>query len=129
MTKATTEIKSLSMFDTVSGSNIGAEIELQTASGDASGVYVSLLGPDSDASRKAERKVRERHQELLRKRKSIDLEADAIEILASCITGWRNMPEYGTFSFEAAKELLTKYPAIRRQLEQEQADIRNFIKG
>lgn len=120
---------SMDMFDTVEASNRGFRIELETATGSKSGVFVTVLGPDSEEYRKAEKKIRDEQQNKLRRRKNIDIETDAISLLAHSITSWENMPGYGDYSYAQGVEVLTKYPAIRRQIEREQSDLTNFIQG
>jgi hypothetical protein len=127
--------KNMKMFDTVTGSNKGAEIELHTIEGEPSGVKWSLLGPDSDEAIKTDKANRHRNFQLHNKQKSnqIDDTRDEIEKLVAVSTGWSGMPgddgKERPFSKDAAREILTSYPAIRRELIEEHNLARNFIKA
>ena len=125
----------MAMFDTVAGSNKGAEIELHTTSGDPSGVIVRLLGPDSDEALRAAKASRLRNFQLHQKKMSnrIDDTHDEIERLVAVTTGWENMPSDDgkprAFSKDAARTVYTDYPSIRRELLEELDNVRNFTKS
>ncbi|MDA8114987.1 MAG: hypothetical protein M0Z43_09725 [Acidithiobacillus sp.] len=127
--------KTMAMFDTVTGSNHGTEIELLTKDGDPSGVKVRILGPDSDEAIRADRAATLRNMKLHQKGASnrIDVQQDVIEKLVSVTTGWSGMPgddgKDRPFSKDAAREVYANYPAIRRDVLREHEDTRNFTRG
>jgi hypothetical protein len=128
-------VKTMNMFDTVTGSNRGTEVELHTTDGDPSGVKVRLLGPDSDEAIKADRSANTRNMKLhqTQQSKRIDVARDVIEKLVACITGWAGMPgEDGKdmpYSEDNARQVLTNYPSIRRELQREHEETANFTKA
>lgn len=132
---------SLSMFDTVSACNKGARIELLTPTGDGSGIFISILGRDSDVYKSYEREQRDymNRKIMLARKRGQDLRLDSaemseekeIELLAKLTTGWENMPSFdgkGQLEFNAnnAALLYTKFPAIRRQMDDASGDMQNF---
>lgn len=134
MSEKTTK-KTMDMFDTVTGSNMGTEIELVTKDGEPSGVKVRILGPDSDEALRSERHAMQRNMKFHQKNQSnrVDPQADVIERLVAVTIGWTGMPgEDGKdlpFSKDAARAIYTNFPSIRRNVLQEHEDTKNFING
>ena len=135
------ETKSLSMFDTVSACNKGVRVELLTPTGENSGIFISVLGRDSDVYKTYEREQRDymNRKIVIARKRGQDLRLDTaemseekeIELLARLTTGWENMPSFDgngllDFSKENAALLYVKYPAIRRQMDDASGDMQNF---
>jgi hypothetical protein len=134
----------LSMFDTVSACNSGAKIELLKPNGDGSGIFISVLGRDSDVYKTFEREQRDsmNRKIMLARKRGQDIRLDSaemteekeIELLARLTTGWENVPAFDgqgllPFSKDNAIALYTKYPSIRRQMDDASGDMQNFIKS
>lgn len=104
---------------------------LTTDTGQA--ITVSIVGMDSE-------QFRTRHRAIINKRLNAgkkakvtaeEIEAEAIETIAACITGWQHIELDGKameFSKGAAKTLLTRLPWLREQLDEAIADRANFLK-
>jgi len=135
---------SLSMFDTVAACNKGARVELLTPSGDGSGVFISILGKDSDVFKQYEKEQRDymNRKIMLARKRGQDLKLDSaemseekeIDLLTRITTGWENMPgiEADTlldFSADNVKMVYIKYPSIRRQMDDSSGDMQNFTTG
>jgi hypothetical protein len=135
---------SLSMFDTVSACNNGAKIELLKPNGDGSGIFIFILGRDSDVYKTFEREQRDsmNRKIMLARKRGQDIRLDSaemteekeIELLARLTTGWENVPAFDgqgllPFSKDNAIALYTKYPSIRRQMDDASGDMQNFIKS
>ncbi len=129
--------KGLAMFDTVSACNKGARIELLDPEGDGSGIFISILGTDSDEFKNIEKEQRDymNRKIMLARKRGQDLRLDSaemsdekeIDMLSRITTGWENMPdEFEVFSKEAAQALYKKYPSIRRQMNDASGDMQNF---
>ena len=125
----------MAMFDTVTGSNEGTEIELTTTSGDPSGVKIRILGPDSDEAMKADRVAGQRHVKLVQKGNSdrINPITDSIAKAVAVTVNWSGMPGEGgkerPFSKAEAEAVYTNYPGIRREVLRELDDMKNFTKA
>lgn len=113
----------LSRFDTRTKANDGVEMELRLIKGGSpSGVFLKLLGRDSDEFRSAmednSRTITERvaaGMPSLTQEQRSDMEC---ELLSRCTTGWRNLEEKGAplvFSRSEAKRVYAQYPAIMEQ--------------
>lgn len=129
----------LSSFDTKTASNAGVELQLSDIkTGKPAGVFITLLGSDSDEFLKAKddrsRFMADRlasgvKEELTREER----DELACDLLARCTTGWRNLDgEDGTplpFSKAEAKRVYLTYPAIREQVNVFIADRSNFVQA
>jgi hypothetical protein len=143
-----TKVASLSVFDTVSACNKGARIELLTPAGDGSGIFIPILGRDSDVYKTYEREQRDsmNRKIMLARKRGQDLRLDSaemseekeIDLLVRLTMGagvpWENMPSFdGKGLLEFNKENVTlvyvKFPAIRRQMDDASGDMQNFIKS
>jgi hypothetical protein len=141
MKMSKTKTASLSMFDTVSACNKGARIELLTLTGEGSGIFITILGRDSDVYKQYEREQRDymNRKIMLARKRGQDLRLDSaemteekeIELLAKLTVGWENMPSFDgkgqlDFSKDNAVQLYAKFPAIRRQMDDACGDMQNF---
>ena len=137
---------SLSMFDTVAASNKGKRVELLTLSRELSGVFISILGTDSDESVKYRRQQRDymNRKIMLARKRGQELSLDSaevseekeIDLLVRMTTGWENMPKFEEdgvglleFSKENAALLYARFPSIKRQLDEEAGDMQDFTTG
>jgi len=96
-------------------------------------ITVSIVGMDSE-------QFRTRHRAIINKRLNAgkkakvtaeEIEAESIDTIAACITGWQNIDLDGKpldFSKASAKTLLTRLPWLREQLDEAIADRANFLK-
>jgi hypothetical protein len=126
----------LASIDTIKDANNGAEIELfHPTEGTDLDIHIGLLGKDSDKFRQVQaQQGRKRTQKLQKTGFRIgigadEIEQDAIELLASVTTGWRNMVMGGKevpFSYENAVVIYTKYPWIREQVDAAVGDRSRF---
>lgn len=104
------------------------------------GTFISLVGKDSATFRNHVRKTgNERlRKQAVNQRRGGDvevptiekIEADAIELLAVCTTGWRGVTYRGVelpFSTVNAKVIYTDLPWIREQVDQAIGDVENFM--
>lgn len=138
MTSKKTEEKKASMdlsaLDSVSCAEVGSSLEiLHPATKEPTGIIIRLLGADSKV-------YREKQLALMRKRfrggkssQHLSLnaaEADAIGVIAACTVGWENLEEHGElvpFSEAKARDIYTRYPAIREQVSAFIEDRANFL--
>lgn len=125
----------LSKLDTTKRSNAGMEVKIVTPdTGQDTGIRISMLGRDSDLYRKTlHEQNRKRAQRTRNVRNYIitseEIERDAIDLLAHCATGWTGIEENGaavSFSVDAARDLFTRFPTIREQVDAEVHDRANF---
>lgn len=142
MTKAPVGLD-ISTLDTVSAANKGAEFELKhPVTMEPMGAFIGILGKDSDTFRSAFRKkvnARLAREAMAKKRGKDadaptveDSEADGMDLLVACTTGWRGLLENGTpleFSETAARKLYTQAPWIRLQVDEAIADLSLFMKA
>lgn len=100
---------------------------------------LTVVGTESTSRKKA---LRQQARELAAKRRGkrkpenvtdeeLDkAEASALELIVCCISGWKNILIDGEdvkYSAEAARELLTRFPWIRDQVEEFVNDLGNFL--
>lgn len=127
----------LSAIDTIAACNKPFEVEIiHPVTKDALGVFISVVGKDSDVYRA---KIKALTEESLTRSargksiKSIDkIEADNINALVAAITGWRNVVLDGevlTYSNANARKLLTRILPIREQVQEAVNDLENFMPG
>lgn len=142
MSKASTGLD-IAAFDTVAASNKGAEIELKhPVTMEPLGAFVTVLGKDSDIFRQAfRRKVNAKlARDAMAKKRGKDVEpptvedseADGLDLLVACTTGWRGLTDGGEpleYSPEAARNLYTRAPWIRLQVDEAIGDLANFMKS
>lgn len=97
--------------------------------------YIKVLGTDSIGFQKAQRKIRNNAIKALSEKKEISIEDEIdqeIEHLASITIGWRGLTvdeKEKPFTKEHCKNLYTKAPHIRSQVDRFISDLTNFTKG
>lgn len=127
----------LAAIDTIAACNKPFEVEIiHPVTKDALGVFISVVGKDSDVYRA---KIKALTEESLTRSargksiKSVDkIEADNINALVAAITGWRNVVLDGevlTYSNANARKLLTRILPIREQVQEAVNDLENFMPG
>lgn len=144
--KKTADIIDLASIDTVAACNQGVEVELRhPATNELLGIFWTVLGRDSDTYNDY---IRDKVNTMLRKkalaekrgkdleiRTLEDAEAENIETLIVCSTGWRTGDKpvicFGgqelDFNVANAKKILTERAWIRKQLDEAIGDLTNFM--
>jgi hypothetical protein len=133
----------LSIFDTESASNAGAELTLlhpvtkEPVEFKGKPITIRLLGPDSDVYTKhIQSKAREARRNAAKGKKEADLDfeklkREASELYAAMTIGWDNMPgddgKQLEFSRDAAVKLYITYKDIRTQVGDFIGSSENFI--
>lgn len=131
----------LASLDLAAAAEKGFELELLHPVTKAPlGTFITLVGKDSTTFRDHVRRSandRLRKQAVSQRRGSeaevptIErIEADAIELLVVCTTGWRGVTYKGAdlpFTPANAKTLYTDLPWIREQVDQAVGDVENFL--
>lgn len=128
----------ITKLDTVKASNAGADLELlHPATGEKTGVTITLAGPDSDVYRKALRRQADRQFKTSQKRSqqhqtAAELEEEAVKVLAACTLDWQGMEE-GKDALgctpENVEHVYRKYLWIREQVDEFVGDRQAFIKA
>jgi len=138
-------------MDTVAGANGGFDVELYHPATNADiGIIITVLGKDSDEFQKVTRQQNKKRIDKLSKSgfrsgkvappSQDQMDADGLELLASCTIGWRAVEEesFGTllldgeeipFSTENAKKIYSRFPWIKEQIDIAIGDRANFIKA
>jgi len=142
----------LSSLDTVKGSNEGFDVNLYNPSTNEDiGIIVTVLGKDSDVFNKISKQQNKKRMDRLSKNgfragkvaspSQDEVEADNIELLASCSTGWKTVDGKDSkdsipidkkdlpFSIENAKAVYARFPWIKEQIDVAIGDRANFIKA
>ena len=141
MTDTKTKPIDLASLDLAAAADKGFELELLHPVTKAPlNTFISLVGKDSAVFRDHVRRTandRLRKQAMGQRRgKEVEvptiekIEADAIELLAACTTGWRNLEYKGValqFSAVNAKVIYTDLSWIRDQVDEAIGDIENFM--
>ena len=96
-------------------------------------ITISIVGMDSEQFRTRHRAIINRRLSAGKKAKvtAEEIEAESIDTIAACITGWQHVELDGKvleFSKANAKALLTRLPWLREQLDEAIADRANFLK-
>ncbi len=96
-------------------------------------VTIDLLSADSDAFKSRQFAALNKRLRTGKKPKlnAEDIDEEALDLIAACITGWRNIELDGKpypFSADNAKALLRRLPWLREQLDEAIADRANFIR-
>lgn len=131
--KKTTTGVDIATLNTVEAAEKGFELELEhPVNGTPLDVFITVLGVDSAEYKKAQHATSNR---FLKKKKmkltSEEFDANALETLVACTTGWRNMVYEGEelpFTKNNVKMLYTKVPWIREQVDEAIADRSNFLR-
>lgn len=135
----------LEQMETRTLSETGVELALRSVGGteplltkDGKQISLLVLGPDSETYRsKMRENMQKRVQRQANGQKDADdataAERDGIELLALCTKGWSNMNgKDGSplpFTTEAARQLYSRYPAIRDQVDVFMGNRVNFTKA
>lgn len=97
-------------------------------------VQIQLAGVDSDAYRKAQRRVTNMRLNSRRgmapKLTAEEMEAEALDILARCTMAWTGIVENGKVlecNYENARKLYSTYPWIKDQVDAFVNDRANFL--
>ena len=128
----------LSLLDSVAVANQGEVLTLlHPATNEELDTTITLMGSDSDEYRNTIKKRFEAAQRQAKNKRNQDVDLDdaeqkSQELLAKMTLGWENLEMGGKsvkFTVEAAKEIYSKFPWIREQVEKFVSDRSNFIKG
>lgn len=103
----------------------GAEVEIIDGAGEKTGLFIKVMGVDSEVFRNHSKKQQRAYIDALRKEEEFDDEALLVEGLVSVTIGWRGTNE--KFTKELCEELYIKAPYVRDQVEKFMADRANFI--
>lgn len=144
------KVLDIGAIDTIAASDAGADIELlHPTSGEATGVFVTILGKHSTTFRDI---VRERVNHRVKKesyaarrgkpldpRTAEQVEAEAIDLIVACTVGWhtgdkaaQSIPFNGEelpFNHANAKRVFTERLWVREQIDNAIGDLENFIKA
>lgn len=131
----------LEQLDTKSGAELGYEFELRhPETGAGLGMFITVLGADSDAYRGLERQhQRDFMQQFAKSRKFTKTpeqgEADAIELLVAVTRAWRT-GEAPTLTLRGealactpahARRVYREFPVIREQAQEAVSERANFL--
>jgi len=131
----------LSIFDTATQAEKGFELEVLNVKGEASGLFITVLGFDSSTYQKlADRLARERARKAWKAKKGIDgaefydenKEAE-LDAVAACTIAWRvksgePMP-FDVTDKEKVKDFYLRCRDVYDQVKAAIGDRANFIKG
>lgn len=142
----------LSTLDTVAGSEAGFELELcRPDTQEPVGVYITVLGRDSERFRKTQAEHNRRRMAKMQKSGTLrvnltseELERETIELLVACTVSWRTEDERGERDTskpvirikgeeldctpENAARLYRQWPWVKEQVDQAVVDRANFLK-
>lgn len=133
---------SLDDLDAVKASEVPFEFEYIKTNGDASGVFLSVLGSHSDAVRSVAadlinaRRAKQAAREMQKQRKgAMAPEFDAVEgdiefgqrLAAVRLVGWRNISN--PYTTENAARLCRINPEVSAQIMEQSDNLANFMKG
>ena len=114
----------------------GAELEIYNPeTGKKTGFFITVMGADSLAFQKEQKKLRNKAILAYSKDKEPDYEEeikDEIRHLANITLDWRGIESNGKpkpFTKEHCIELYTKSPGVRQQVDRFVSDRANFTKG
>lgn len=114
----------------------GADVQIfNPITGEDTEVYITVMGVDSIEWQKAMKRQRSRVLAKLADKKELDAgdEIDEeIEQLVAITKGWKGIAENGEeyeFTPDRCRELYTKSPGLRTQVERFVTNRKNFIKG
>lgn len=143
MTKSAPAGVDLTALDTVGAANRGAELQLKhPLTQEPLDAFITILGRDSDTFQQAfRRKVNARAaREAITRKRGRDVEpptledheADALDLIVACTTGWRGLSQGSDpldFSADAARTLYTSHPWIKAQVDAAMSDLAVFMKA
>jgi hypothetical protein len=126
-------------FETKDKSNAGYEVTINNAFGEPSGLFITVLGVDSDAYvNLKEKHDRNRIKKMAKKGRGAveelydDAKGNDLELLVACTLSWRHasgdkMPfDIGPSSPAETKEFYAKYPLVAEQVRVGMTDRANF---
>jgi len=139
-------------IDTVEAANGGFEVELyHPATNEDLGIFITILGKDSDTFQKISRQQNKKRMERMSKNgfragkvtapSQEEIDADNLEMITACSISWRTSEEDEEkatilfngedlpFSIGAAKKLYSARPWIKEQIDIAIGDRANFIKA
>ena len=129
----------LAALDTRKGADVGFHLALRhPISNEPLGLWIHLLGADSEAYQEQLREFRRRRADALKRNlranlSAAEIEAEGLELLAAVTRGWSdNMTLEGeklAFSPDAARKLYERFPWIREQADQGVHERANFLPG
>lgn len=102
----------------------GSEVEILDDQGNQTGLFIKVMGMDSSTFRAQAKKQQKAYMEALRAKKDFDDELMTIDSLVASTIDWRGTDE--KFTKKLCKELYTKAPYIRDQIDTFMADRSNF---
>lgn len=105
----------------------GAECEIFDGEGKDTGLFISVMGIDSPVFRSEAKKQQKAYIEAIRNDKDFDDEKMSIDGLVAATIGWRGTDE--EFSKKLCRELYSKAPYVKDQIDRFMADRANFIKA
>jgi len=137
-----TKLIDLANMDTVKGSNAGFDIKIYHPGTLVDlGITITVLGKDSDEFQKVSRSQQKKRMAKMTKGgfraqnltpPPEEIEADGLDILAKCTTGWSGVIVEGKeieFSVDNATMIYTRFPWIKEQVDVAVGDRANFIKA
>tara|TARA_R110000772_G_scaffold184534_4_gene295539 strand:+ start:584 stop:955 length:372 start_codon:yes stop_codon:yes gene_type:complete len=102
----------------------GSEIEIVDDQGNKTGIFITVMGVDSSVFRAQAKKQQKAYIDALRSNKDFDDEAMTVDSLVASTISWRGTDE--KFTKNLCKQLYTKAPYIRDQIDTFMADRANF---
>tara|TARA_E500000318_G_C3451743_1_gene169043 strand:+ start:217 stop:588 length:372 start_codon:yes stop_codon:yes gene_type:complete len=105
----------------------GAECEILDGEGNQTGLFITVMGVDSPVFRAEAKKQQKAYIEAIRNEKDFDDEKMSIDGLVAATVGWRGTDE--EFSKKLCKELYSKAPYVKEQIDRFMADRANFTKA
>lgn len=142
----------VSQLDVIKKSNEGFEFQVYNpATGALTGMYITVLGRDSDAYRKLQNQQNRVRMERMtqggRLRLSVmpspeEIEREALELLVACTVRWRQLADGDQYkdtltvsgeewvcTRETVARLYKEYPVMREQADSAISERANFLKG
>jgi len=102
----------------------GSEVEIFDDQGNKTGLFIRVVGIDSAIFRAQAKKQQKAYMESLRSKKDFDDETFGTDTLVAATIDWRGTDE--KFTKKLCKELYTKAPYIKDQIDSFMADRANF---
>lgn len=125
----------MARFATAQDADRGAEMEVVDDTGHRFGMFLTLVGADSERYREKQREQQKRRFARINRGALMpgpeELEAQSLELTVAATTGWRGTGPTGeplpAFSPEAALKVYTDYRSIREQADHFINDRSNFL--
>ena len=127
-------------LDTRAKATEGVEIEIMKPDGETSGIFIKVLGQDSDAYTKIKEKQDRARVRMISKggRSAVDgmfdtSKTNEMELVTACCLGWRHtngkgMPFQIGADEDATRKFFERYPVVYDQVRVGIADRANFTK-